>query len=99
MKYAILFLMLVGMAIAAPVPFKNEKALKAKSNADAAQAQVDAIKASPDYATYTNIINLLAAAQNWGDAQPLLIKYIRVKEQLHDADATSTGKKDKVKTK
>jgi len=99
MKYAILFLMLVGLAIAAPVSFKNEKAMKAKSHADAAQAQIGAIKASPDYATYTNIVKLLNAANNWGDAKPLLIKYISIKEQLDDADATFTGKKDKVKSK
>lgn len=97
--YVISLSLLVSVVTAAPLEIKNQKAIDAQARSKEAKVLTDTIEASPDYITYTNIINLLAAAQNWGDAQPLLIKYIRVKEQLHDADATSTGKKDKVKTK
>jgi len=97
--YVILLSLLVSVVSAAPLEIKNQKAIDAQARAKEAKALTDTIEASSDYATYTNIIALLNAANNWGDAKPLLIKYIRVQQGLQEVDEVHTGKKDKVKTK
>lgn len=88
---------LCAVVTAAPTEFKNEKAITAKANAAAAQAKLAEIKQKPDYAVYTNIVKLLTEAKNWADAQPLLIKYITIKEGLDAVDAEYTGKKNALK--
>jgi len=95
MKYIVMFCLLVSVAGAAPLEIKNQKAIDAQARAKEAKALTDTIKASSDYATYTNIIALLNAANNWGDAKPLLIKYIMVQQGLQAADEVYAGKKPK----
>lgn len=93
--YVILLGLLVSAVTAAPLEIKNQKAIDAQARAKEAKALTDTIEASSDYATYTNIIALLEGANNWGDAKPLLIKYIRVQQGLQTADEVYTGKKPK----
>lgn len=96
--YVILLSLLVSAVTAAPLEIKNQKAIDSQSRAKEAKVLTNTIKASPDYITYTNIIALLNAANNWGDAKPLLIKYIKVQQGLQAADEVYTGKKEKKNT-
>lgn len=97
--YVILLSLLVSAVTAAPLEIKNQKAIDAQARAKESKVLTDTIETSPDYATYTNIIALLEGANNWGDAKPLLIKYIKVQQGLQAADEIYTGKKDKTKDK
>jgi len=96
--YVVLLSLLVSVSFAAPVEIKNQKAIDAQARAKEAKALTDAVEASADYATYTNIVALLSAANNWGEAKPLLIKYIKIQQGLQNADEVYTGKKEKKNT-
>lgn len=92
-----LFIVAGCVAFAAPQVIKNDKAITQRQNDIAADAVISAIKTNADYATYTNIISLLQGASSWGQAQPLLIKYFSIEQELNAAEDIRKGKKDKSK--
>jgi len=99
MKTILLIFAVLAMLMSANAAdrLKNDKALKAKANQLAAEKSYKSIVTNVNYATYTNIVALLGAANNWNDAKPLLIKYISIQQGLDNVDAIYTGKKDKLK--
>jgi len=96
MKTIILILAMLSMLLSANAAdrLKNDKALKAKANQLAAEKSYQAVVTNANYATYTNIIALIGAAKNWGEAQPLLVKYLTIQQGLDNADAIYSGKKN-----